>query len=744
MTKLTKWFGLFYLVLLQACQQQEATYHFVAISPDDTPESIVQKAVNVVPTKKQLDWQENEFIAFIHFGVNTFTAREWGTGKEEPSVFDPTDFDARQWAKTMKAAGMKMAMITAKHHDGFCLWPSRYTEHSVKNSPWNNGQGDVLRELSEACREFGLKLGIYLSPADLHEIEREGGYYGNGSKRSTRTIPSAKEHRASVKRTFDYELTDYDTYFMDQLYETLTEYGPIHELWFDGANPKPGTDQTYNYDAWYDLIRKLQPKAVIAIKGPDVRWCGNEAGHTRADEWSVIPLQEHPDQSSFKDATANDLGSREKLLDAKYLYWYPAETNTSIRHGWFYRDEQQYVKTVTELVDTWYRSVGGNTVFLLNLTPDRRGLIPDTDAQRLRELGQMIESSFSHNLMTEADIDISIDVDCVTKRQYMIDANPETYWIPEDGNEKATLTFQFPETQTFNRIVIQEYIREKGQRIERFEVDVWSDEKWRLVAKSTTVGYKRILRFPAETTTKFRLRILESRIAPSISNLEVYMGEELLDVPTINRDKSGMVSIKCSTPDPIIYYTLDGSEPSEKSLKYSGPFLMGSPGNIKARAFTSDHSRSTDVVSKAFDVPKSDWKVVSASTPANGFEAEKAIDDNPGTMWHTPWGENVKNHPHEIAVDMGQTYQLKGFVYQPRTDGNVSGTVKTYQFQVSTNGEKWNTVKAGTFDNIRNNPMLQEVLFTSSVSARYFRFISRSGAADEPWVSVGEIGIITR
>lgn len=744
MTKSIKWIGLLYLTLLQACQEKSSTYHFIAISPEDTPETLIQKAVNVVPTEKQLAWQQNEFIAFIHFGVNTFTAREWGTGKENPDVFNPTDFDARQWAKTMKAAGMKMAMITAKHHDGFCLWPSRYTEHSVKNSPWKNGNGDVLKELSEACREFGLKLGIYLSPADLHEIEREDGYYGNGSERSIRTIPSNQEHRALAKQVFDYELTDYDTYFMDQLYETLTEYGPIHELWFDGANPKPGTSQTYNYDAWYDMIRKLQPEAVIAIKGPDVRWCGNEAGHTRTDEWSVIPLDEHPDKSSFKDATANDLGSREKLQDAKYLYWYPAETNTSIRHGWFYRDEQQYVKTVTELVDTWFRSVGGNTVFLLNLTPDRRGLIPDKDADRLHELGRIIESSFSQNLMAEKGITTSVDVQSVTKPEYTIDADPNTYWIPEDGNEKATLTYQFPEAKTFNRLVIQEYIKEKGQRIERFEVDVRDGEKWKLITQSTTVGYKRILRFPAEETTQFRVRILESRIAPTISNLGIYMGEELLDVPVINRDKSGMVSIRCTTPDPIIYYTLDGSEPSEKSTRYFGTFSLDSPGDIRARAFTSDHSKSTESVSRTFDVIKRKWKILSASAFVVGFEAEKAIDDNPGTMWHTPWGEDVKTHPHEITVDMGETHNLRGFSYQPRVDGNLSGTIKTYEFQVSGDGKSWATAKTGTFDNIRNNPILQEVFFKAPVSARYFRFVSKSGAANEAWVSVGEIGIITK
>ncbi len=734
----------FSLILIYACQEGEETYNYVAISEEDTPEMIIEKATHVVPTEKQLDWQQNEFIAFIHFGVNTFTAREWGTGKESPSIFNPTEFDARQWAKTMKAAGMKMAMITAKHHDGFCLWPSRYTEHSVKNSPWKNGKGDVLKALSEACQEFGLKLGIYLSPADLHEIEREGGYYGNGSQRTLRTIPSGTEHQTSVSRTFKYQLTDYDTYFMDQLYETLTEYGPIHEVWFDGANPKPGTSQTYNYDAWYSMIRALQPEAVIAIKGPDVRWCGNEAGHTRSDEWSVVPLNEHPDESSFKDATANDLGSREKLKSAKYLYWYPAETNTSIRHGWFYRDEEQYVKSVTELVDTWFRSVGGNTVFLLNLTPDRRGLIPDIDAGRLTELGRIIEDTFDENLINNNVAEVISDVPNVTDLKNTIDANPDTYWIPENGNEAATLTYKLSKPVTFNRVVIQEYIKEKGQRIEKFEVDIWDGIEWKLVAESTTVGYKRILRFPAVNTDQFRIRILESRVAPTISNLGLYMGEELLDLPSISRSKEGMVTIQCATPDPIIYYTLDGSAPSQSNTRYTGSFELKSPGVIRAKAFTSDHSKSTETVTEFFDIIKDGWKIVAASKPAKGFEPEKAIDDNISTMWHTPWTNVKKSHPHEITVDMNDNHILKGFTYQPRTDGNISGTIKSYEFQVSRDGKNWHTVNRGAFDNIKNNPILQEVKFTKPVSARFFRFISKTGVVGEAWLSVAEIGVITK
>jgi alpha-L-fucosidase len=321
---------------------------------------------------------------------------------------------------------------------------------------------------------------------------------------------------------------------MNQLYEVLTQYGPIEEVWFDGANPKPGTGQTYNRKAWYDLIRKLQPGAVIAIKGPDVRWCGNEAGHTRKNEWSVLPVSEHPDDYDWPDLRQDELGSREKLKDAKYLYWYPAETNTSIRHGWFYRDEEQYVKTVEELLDTWYRSVGGNTVFLLNLTPDRRGLIPEKDAFRLREMGRIIASSFEENLALNAQVEAS---DEETSAENILDENAKTFWKPTDGNEQSYLILTLDGEKEFNRLVLQECIKTQGQRIESFAFDIWINNNWKEVADGTVVGYKNIRRFPIIKAEKVRLRILQSRVAPTISVLGLYKAPIILSFPSIYINK---------------------------------------------------------------------------------------------------------------------------------------------------------------------------------------------------------------
>jgi alpha-L-fucosidase len=724
-----------------SCAHQENRSNLIQVEPEDSFEEIVRKSTLVVPSERQYDWQQLEFIAFLHFGPNTFTGVEWGNGMEDPTVFNPTEFDASQWVSVIKDAGMKLAMLTAKHHDGFCLWPTTTTDHSVKNSPWKNGKGDVLGELVEAARAENIEIGVYLSPADLHEIERPNGTYGNGSEPKTVKIPSDSELQKTADQIFEYELDDYDALFMNQLYEVLTQYGPIEEVWFDGANPKPGTGQTYNRKAWYDMIRKLQPEAVIAIKGPDVRWCGNEAGHTRKSEWSVLPVPEHPDNYNWPDLQQEDLGSREKLADAKYLYWYPAETNTSIRHGWFYRDDEQYVKTVEELVDTWYRSVGGNTVFLLNLTPDRRGLIPEKDAERLREVGRIIAASFEENLALNAEVEAS---DKKTSPENILDGNAETFWKPANGNEQAELILTLEGEKEFNRLVLQECIKNQGQRIERFAFDIWKNEDWKEVSDGTVVGYKNIRRFPMVKAEKVRLRILESRLAPTIATFGLYKAPEMLSNPAIYRNKECGVTIRCQTPDPVIHYTLDGSEPNAGSLVYENPFELPGGGVVKAIAMTSGDAQRSEVVEARFDICPANWTVEEVSAQHSSYLATNVIDGNPSTMWHTPWGDSAPNHPHSIIINFGETLALKGFSYLPRTDGQLGGVCKSYKVEVSEDGTTWKLAKQGAFDNIRNSPVLQEIRFGNTINARYLRFTSLSNVNGSETLSVAEIGVITR
>lgn len=468
---------------------------------------LIQYAAQVRPSERQVAVQEMEFYSFIHFTINTYTDKEWGHGDEDPAIFNPVDFDADQWVDSCREAGMKGLILTCKHHDGFCLWPSQYTEHSVKSSPWKNGQGDIVKEVAEACRKGGIKFGVYLSPWDRHEQT-----YGDSPR--------------------------YNEYFMNQLRELLTNYGDIFCVWFDGAcgEGPNGKRQVYDWDAYYSLIRELQPNAVINVCGPDIRWCGNEAGYCRESEWSVVPaslrsnesIQEKSqqvDDGEFArryDSTDRDLGSREIISNERELVWYPAEVNTSIRPGWFYHaSEDDKVKSLEELLHVYYGSVGGNATFLLNLPPDQRGLIHENDRARLRELGDYIRNTFRTNLAEGATAQASEtmnghDVNCI------FDGNPDSYWCPEEGTEQVTIEVDLQNETEFNHVVLQEY--RYSQRIEKFELEVQQDGEWKPLWSGTVVGYKRICRFDNVTSRFIRLKITESRWCPTISAFEVYRG----------------------------------------------------------------------------------------------------------------------------------------------------------------------------------------------------------------------------
>ena len=729
-------------IFLFSCTQKKQTDNLIKVDPEDSLQDIVRKSTMVVPSERQYQWQTYEFIAFLHYGVNTYTGNEWGSGKEDPAVFHPTAFDAGQWISVIKDAGMELAMLTAKHHDGFCLWPTTTTDYSVESSEWKNGEGDVFGALTNAAKKEGIKVGVYLSPADLHEIKRPNGTYGNGSEPKMVKIPSDTDLQKEADQIFEYKLDDYNKFFMNQLYELLTQYGPIREVWFDGANPKPGTGQEYNYDAWYDMIRQLQPQAVIAIKGPDVRWCGNEAGHTRKSEWSVIPIPGHPDDYTFPDATQEDLGSREKLKDAKYLYWYPAETNTSIREGWFYRGEKQNVKTVEELLDTWYRAVGGNTVFLLNLTPNKKGLIPEKDSERLRQVGRITREAFDDNLGKNATVEAS-EEESANRAENVLDGKIETFWKPPEETNQAELILKLDQEVEFNRFVIQEAIKTQGQRIEQFAVDVLKGEKWEEVATGTTVGYKNIRRFPMVKSNKVRLRILASRVCPTVSNLGIYKAPEMLSNPTIIRDKDGTVTISCKTPDPEIHYTLDGSKPDRESPRFKEPFELPRGGTVKAIAFVNNGAKSSEVVETHFDISAAKWSVRSTSAARKNYEGHKAIDGDPRTMWHTPTSDSAPVHPHSIEINLNETLSLKGFSYLPRNDGRSEGICKKYRFEVSKDGNNWKIAREGSFDNIKNNPVLQRVNFSKPMEAKYIRFTSLSNVNGDTCLSIAELGVIT-
>jgi alpha-L-fucosidase len=489
-------------------------------------DDVIQRAAKITPSPRQIEYQKMEFALFVHFGVNTFNDVEWGSGKESPTIFNPTQLDTDQWAKTAKDAGMKMLLFTCKHHDGFCLWPSKYTNHSVSSSPWQNGKGDVVRLVADSCRKYGLKLGIYLSPADLYQIESSDGYYDNGSVPKRCTIPTLPSGVVKPDISFEYELDDYNRYFMNQLYELLTQYGPIHEVWFDGANPKPNTKQTYNYNDWYAMIRALHPDAVIAIKGPDVRWIGNEAGHARQSEWSVIPIPTTPEEYDWKDMRGPDLGSREMIKNAKHLIWYPAEMDMSIRPGWFYHKKQDdSVKSLKHLLDVYYDCVGGNAVFLLNIPPDERGLFHENDVTRMIELGNVLRATFKSNLALGATTTASHEASSTYSSSNTLDDNEETWWSPGENHSTASIQYDLRGAKTFNRAMLQEHIK-SGQRIESFVLEAHINGNWKEVARATTVGYKKLLRFKNTTTNKVRVRVTQSRVCPTLSAFGLYYAHE--------------------------------------------------------------------------------------------------------------------------------------------------------------------------------------------------------------------------
>ena len=405
--------------------------------------------------------------------------KEWGDGFEDPKNIHLKTVDTDQWCRVAKAAGMKTMVFTVKHHDGFVMWQSRYTKHGIMSTTFKNGEGDVLKSLSASCKKYGLKLGVYLSPADLFQIESKEGLYGNLSAYTERSIPRAVIGKPFNNTTkFKFKVDDYNEYVLNQLFELLTEYGAVHEVWFDGAHPKRKGNQKYNYLAWKELINTLAPKAVIFGK-EDVRWCGNEGGHTRVSEWDVVTFKEDPSKMHLFPDMHGDLGSREMLYKGNYLHYLAAETDTSIREGWFYRnDDEQKVRTADDVWDIYERVVGGNATLLLNVPPNREGRFPEKDVAVLTEIGKRIKSTYGNNLMAGA-----------TGEKAILDNDKNTFVIGENG--LASYEFILAKNSTLNRFLLQEAIETHSQRIEEHALDAWINGAWKQIAKGTTVGYKK-------------------------------------------------------------------------------------------------------------------------------------------------------------------------------------------------------------------------------------------------------------
>jgi alpha-L-fucosidase len=454
--------------------------------------------VGPTPTEDQLAWHEMETNAFIHFTTNTFTDKEWGYGDESPEIFNPTEFDATQWIAVLKEAGFKGVILTCKHHDGFCLWPSKYTDHSIKSSPFRNGQGDIVKDVSEACKREGLKFGIYLSPWDRNRA--------------------------------DYGTPSYVEYYRNQLQELFASYGPVFEMWFDGANGGDGyyggARETrkingatyYDWPKTLDIVREMEPRILFfSDAGPGVRWVGNERGIAGETNWNTIT----------PDTLFAGKPGIEQLLnegDENGSAWIPAEVDVSIRPGWFYHSrEDTLVKSGEKLFEIYLTSVGRGSTLLLNVPPDRRGLIHENDLKALKDWKELRDKEFSKNYAFKAKAKTSNyrgELD-IFAPDNATDGNKETYWATDDGITNASIEVRLDESRSVKYIVLQEYIK-LGQRIESFTVDSWIDNNWSQIASGTTIGYKRILRVDSTETNKVRINITGAKACPLISNVEVY------------------------------------------------------------------------------------------------------------------------------------------------------------------------------------------------------------------------------
>jgi len=681
------------------------------VSCDQTPPPA---AVGPLPSERQLLWHEMEFYAFVHFNMNTFTDIEWGTGGESPELFNPSELDCRQWARVCKEAGMKGIILTAKHHDGFCLWPSEFTEHSVKNSPWKDGQGDVVRELADACEEYGLKLGLYLSPWDRNHAE-----YGTDA---------------------------YITYLRNQLSELMTNYGEIFEVWFDGANGGTGyygganeerrVDRKtyYEWPVTRQIVRDLQPNAMMfSDAGPDVRWVGNEAGWAGETNWSSIRRDEFwPGSPNYKDLTSGHEDG---------THWVPAEVDVSIRPGWYYHHSEDHkVHSVKKLVDIYYNSIGRNASFLLNFPVDMRGLIHENDVENLMKMVDVIRSDMEIDLARDADVTASRVRGDSRKfsAEKVVDGDPETYWSTDDDVLNASLIIDFETKTTFNRFLVQEYIT-LGQRVKLFSIEAWINDAWEEIDAQTTIGAKRILKFDNVSSDKLRFNILDSKASPTISNIEVYHAPKLMEAPAIERDKYGGISMKAFDGGLDIYYTTDGSDPSKGSSLYLAGIEIKERGQVKAIAHDPESGHTSEISTLDFDLCKENWKLIEPD-PKKDFRGRAMIDSNERTIWRS---DREGSLPLNVVVDLGESLELSGFTYLPTQQRYIDGTISHYKFYVSSDGKRWGeAVSEGEFSNIRNSPVLQTKIFETT-SARYIKFEAEREINDLGYVNIAELGVIT-
>ncbi|NWK55039.1 alpha-L-fucosidase [Verrucomicrobiaceae bacterium N1E253] len=665
-----------------------------------------------VPTANQTKWHQMEYYGLICYGLNTYTGQEWGYGDVSPKLFNPSDLDTDQWARVARDAGMKGLILVAKHHDGFCLWPSKTTDYTVASSPWKDGKGDVLADLSASCKKYGLKLGVYISPWDRNHSE-----YGKP---------------AYIK---DYH---------EQWREVLTHYGEIFEVWFDGANGGTGyyggarekrsiPKDYYQYEKVYQLIKKHQPQTIFfghEFTEDACRWVGNEKGVAGTTNWCRY--------TDIKQYNPKKYGIGEK--DGQH--WIPAEADTTILHPkkWYYNPKSS-PRTLSNFVDLYYTTVGRNASFNLGLSIGPDGRIPERDARAMLAQKKQLDRELTTNLAKQAIITTS------NIREKHPDYAPgnllspdlKSYWASDDGVSTAHVTLEFKQPTRFNRLVLQEHIP-LGQRVHRFTLETWQKQGWVQTTEGTTIGYKRILRFPAVQSSKVRVQFETDAPCLAISHIGLYNAPAIMTEPKLASNRDGKVTI-IGPKGAEIHYALNQGA----FQLYQKPFTLPLGGRVRSYAYDPASKLKTDIVQQTFGLPKTNWKVISSSFANEGAAGiNRVIDGDSKSMWHTHGKGGRVPPPHWFIIDLGKTHSLSGFLAMPRHDGSSIGLVDRYSLHVSDDGKDWKLASSGEFSNIKNNPIEQEVSFQKPQRARYVKWVAERAVDGNSCAALCEFGLLAK
>ncbi|MDR2705309.1 MAG: alpha-L-fucosidase [Planctomycetaceae bacterium] len=650
-----------------------------------------------VPSKGQLQWHEVDFYGMICLSTITYTDKEWGYGDEPASLFNPDKFDAKQMINIMKEAGMKGILIVAKHHGGFCLWNTATTEYSVKNSPWRNGKGDMLREFSDAAREAGFKFGVYLSPWDRNDA--------------------------------DYGKPEYLKRYREQLRELHTNYGDIFLSWFDGANGGDGyyggtkekrkidTTNYYDWDNTLKIVRELQPlSAIFSDTGPDVRWVGNERGLAGDPCWATFT------PNAPQAASNRNSGHRNGK------YWMPAECDVPIRRGWFYHESQNnQVKSSETLFDLYFQSVGRGAALDLGLAPDKSGQLHPNDVESLKGLGKLLRETFSVNLAANAKITANQTrgESKTFSPSNLLDSDKNTYWSTDDTVTNGEIIIESPKPVHFNIVSLREYLP-LGQRIDNVSVEIETEKGWQLFAQTQSVGSHRLLRGESVETSKVRIRTL-GPVCPALSEVGLYLEPKRISVPVISRNKQGTITVTNQNRRMSAYYTLNGSEPNASSLRYTHPIAMPDGGIFKLKLY--DGNNAGETYSREFGVVKTEWKHITEVKD----QRRLAFDDDPVTVWV------ADKQTRELCVDIGTPKDISTFIYTP--SATATGLINKYELYISSSPDNWGTaVSSGEFGNIRNNPLPQTIRLEKPVKGQYLRLVVIATIDDAP-MSIAEIDV---